>query len=228
MKHDPWLKIITLLSDLVVFDSYDFEGFLKKLIKLIIKLIPVDSCFIYILDSTKNELILVASKKPHTSDLGKITLKKGEGITGWVAENQKTVIISEKAYSDNRFKGFKQLPEDRYEAFLSLPILDKSGSIGVINLQDKEKYNFEKEQTEILEAIVKIVSSAFAQMVLQKKVGELENKLQERKLVEKAKGILMKKDGMSEQAAYALIRQEAMKKRKSLKEIAEAILLVWG
>ena len=80
----------------------------------------------------------------------------------------------------------------------------------------------------MLEAIVKIISSAFAQMVLQKKVGELENKLHERKLVEKAKGILMKKDGMNEQEAYTLIRQEAMKKRKPLSEIAQAILLVWG
>ena len=228
MKHDSWLKIITLLSDLVVFDSFEFEDFLKKLIKLIIKLIPVDSCFIYILDHSKNELILAASKKPHKGELGKITLKKGEGIPGWVAENKKTVIITEKAYKDKRFKSFEELPEDRYEAFLSVPITNKSGSIGVINLQNKEKFLFKSEQTEMLEAIVKIISSAFAQMVLQKKVGELENKLHERKLVEKAKGILMKKDGMNEQEAYTLIRQEAMKKRKPLSEIAQAILLVWG
>lgn len=228
MNHKSWLKIITLLSDLVVFDSLHFETFLKKLIRLIIRLIPVDSCFIYILDHSKNQLILVASKKPHKGELGNIILKKGEGITGWVAENKKTVIISEKAYKDKRFKHFEELPEDKYEAFLSIPILNKSGSIGVINLQHKNMFVFEKEQTEMLQAIVKIISSAFAQVVLQKKVGELENKLQERKLVEKAKGILMKKDSMSEQEAYELIRQEAMKKRKTLGEIAQAILLVWG
>ena len=228
MKQDSLFKIITLLSDLVVFDTFDFEVFLKKLIKLIIQLIPVESCFIYCYDSSKNEFILAASKKPHKSELGKITLKKGEGLTGWAAENKKPVIISEKAYSDKRFKTFPELPEDKYEAFLSMPIIDKSGSIGVINLQNKEKFVFKKEQIEILEAVVKIVSSAFAQIVLQKKVGELEIKLQERKLVEKAKGILMKKDNMTEQRAYALIRQEAMKKRKSLSEIAQAILLVWG
>lgn len=228
MKHESLLKIITLLSDLVVFDTVDFEVFLKKLIKLIVQLIPVESCFIYIFDSSKDELILAASKKPHKSELGNISLKKGEGITGWVAENKKSVIITEKAYNDRRFKSFSELPEDKYEAFLSIPITNKSGSIGVINLQNKAPFIFKKEQIETLEAIVKIVSSAFAQVVLQKKVGELESKLQERKIVEKAKGVLMKKDNMSEQEAYTLIRQEAMKKRKSLSEIAQAILLVWG
>ncbi|CAN5175301.1 hypothetical protein BH09PAT2_BH09PAT2_03420 [soil metagenome] len=228
MEHHSWLKIITLLSDLVVFDSFDFQDFLKKLIKLIIKLIPVDSCFIYILDHSKNELILVASKKPHKGQIGKITLKKGEGITGWAAETKKTIVIEKEAYKNKHFKHFDELPEDTFESFISIPIVDKSGSIGVINLQNRNSMSFNKSQIEMLEAIVKLISSAFSQVVLQKKIGELENKLVERKRIEKAKGILMKKDKMSEQEAYSLIRQEAMKKRKSLGEIAEAILLVWG
>ncbi len=228
MNHESFLKIITLLSDLVVFDSVDFEQFLKKLIKLITRLIPIDSCFIYIYDQSKNELILVASKKPHKGQLGKIILKKGEGITGWVAETKKTVILNKEAYRNIHFKHFDQLPEDKFEAFLSVPIVDKSGSIGVINLQNKLEFKFNNEQIEMLQAIVKIVSSAFAQVVLQKKLGLLENKLLERKQIEKAKGILMKKNDMSEQEAYSLIRQEAMKKRKTLGEIAEAVLLVWG
>ncbi len=228
MNHDSWLKIITLLSDLVVFNSFDFESFLKKLIKLIMKLVPVDSCFIYIFDPAKNELILTASKKPHKSHLGRIIIKKGEGITGWVAEQKKTVVIAEKSYNDKRFKHFEELPEDDFEAFLSVPIVDKSGSIGVINLQNRKKTLFKKKQIEMLEAIVKIVSSAFAKVALQERVGVLESRLQERKLVEKAKGILMKKNGLSEQEAYSLIRMEAMKKRKTLAQIAEAVLLVFG
>ena len=228
MKTDHWPKIITLLSDLVVHDSYSFKEFLSQLMKLILKFVPVDSCFIYIYDETENDLILMASKKPHVNQLGKIKLKKGEGITGWVAEKQKTVVLNKKSYKDKRFKSFNELPEDMYEAFLSVPITYKSGSIGVINLQNKNKYVFKKEQIETLEAIVKIVSAGFATVVLQKKVDLLENQLGERKLIEKAKGILMEKNNLSESEAYSLIRQEAMKKRKSKSDIAEAIILVWG
>jgi len=53
----------------------------------------------------------------------------------------------------------------------------------------------------------------------------IQEALESRKLVEKAKGILMKEKGISEEEAYAMLRKQSMDKRKSLKEIAEAIIL---
>jgi signal transduction protein with GAF and PtsI domain len=80
---------VHLLSELVVFKSYSFDEFLKKLIKLLNNIIPVDSCLIYFFDKEGKELTLCASKKSHQSLMGKITMKKGEGITGWVAVHEK-------------------------------------------------------------------------------------------------------------------------------------------
>lgn len=222
-----WVQIVNLLSQLVVFESYDFREFLKKLIILLTKLISVDSCLIYFYDKHTKELILVGSKKSHTDLMGKITMKKGEGITGWVVAHKKTVRLTKKAYEDERFKTFENLPEDTYEAFLSVPILDKEGVVGVINLQNKKPYAFSSEQVKTVEAIVKIVASAFEKIVLDRKVDDLEQKLEERKAVERAKGVLMKKNKMTEREAYQMMQREAMKKRKTMKEIAEAVLLIY-
>lgn len=227
LKNETWVKIINLLSDLVVFSSYNFNQFLKKLINLLIQIIKVDSCLIYFYDRHNKELILIGSKKSHKKLLGKITLKRGEGITGWVAAHKKTVALTNKAYQDERFKYFKELPEDRYEAFLSVPILDREGVVGVINLQNKESYNFTTEEIKTVEAVVKIIASAFEKIVLERKVGYLENKLAERKIIEKAKGILMKEKNLTEKEAYELLRKEAMSKRKTIKEISEAVCLVF-
>ncbi len=227
IKAIPWVQIVGLLSDLVVFDSYDFQQFLKKLIKLLTNFIPVDSCLIYFYDRQNKQLILVGSKQSHNKLLGKIMLKTGEGITGWVAVHKKTVVLKKNAYRDERFKFFKELPEDLYEAFLSVPIIDKQGVVGVINLQHKTPYEFSLEQVKTVEAIVKIIASAFEKVVWERKVEHLETKLEERKVVEKAKGILMKERGLTETDAYTLLQREAMKKRKSIREIAEAVLLVY-
>ena len=116
------------------------QEFLNKLIKLILKIIPVESCLIYFYDREKKELILVASKKPHEKLMGKIKLRWGEGITGWVAAHKKTAALTKEAYKDNRFKFFEELPEDRFEAFLSVPIIDREGVVGVINLQNKTAF----------------------------------------------------------------------------------------
>lgn len=226
-KQESWVKIIDLLAELVVFESYDFEQFLKKLMKVTLNIIPVNSCLVYFYDREEKDLILIASKKPHEKLMGKLSMKEGEGITGWVATHGKVVVLKKEAYKDPRFKSFEELPEDTFEAFLSVPIVDKEGVVGVMNLQNKDAYNFSKEQVKAIEAIVKIVSSAFEKIVLQRKVGRLEDKLEERIIIEKAKGVLMKKQKLSEHAAYELIRQESMKKRKSMREMAEAVLLVY-
>jgi response regulator NasT len=60
---------------------------------------------------------------------------------------------------------------------------------------------------------------------LREEVAKLRETLESRKVVEKAKGALMKK-GLSEPEAYRKMQKIAMDKRKSLKEVAEAILLM--
>ena len=224
--NQVFFKIATILSDLIVFDRLSLDQFLDKIIKLINKIIDVDSCFIYLYQNKK--LTLFASKKPHQNLLGKITLKEGEGITGLVAEHKKTVAIKEKAYLDPRFKFFKELPEDRYEAFLSVPIIDKQGLVGVINLQNKKPKVFSKKEKQMVEIFASVIASGLRKVILQEKLGFLEEKLEERKIIEKAKGILMKKENLTEEEAYKKIQKEAMKKRKRLKEIAEAVILLWG
>ena len=58
-----------------------------------------------------------------------------------MAETKKIAALKKQAYKDSRFKTFKELPEDKYEAFLSVPIIDNEGVIGVINLQNKQPYS---------------------------------------------------------------------------------------
>ncbi|MBV8811940.1 MAG: GAF domain-containing protein, partial [Acidobacteriaceae bacterium] len=61
-----------------------------------------------------------------------------EGLTGWVARERRLLAISREAYNDPRFKFFKDLPQDTYEAFLSVPIISQNKVVGVINVQNRE------------------------------------------------------------------------------------------
>lgn len=63
---------------------------------------------------------------------------------------------------------------------------------------------------------------------LKDKVAELEGALENRKTIEKAKGLLMRENGLSEPEAFRRMQKLAMDKRTSLKKIAEAILLTEG
>src|SRR5579864_9822182 len=85
--------VIHLLSELVVFKQFDFHEFLERFIKIMLKIIPVDSCLIYFYDREKKQAVLIASKISHDKELGKIIMSEGEGITGWVAQHKQTVAI---------------------------------------------------------------------------------------------------------------------------------------
>lgn len=222
------LQIIDILTELTVYESMDFKKFLDKTITIVNKIIESDSVLIYVYDRQKKKLTLAASKNPKSKLIGKIVLKNSEGLTGWVVENKKSLAISEKAYKDKRFKTFKELPEDKYEAFLSVPIVGRDGVIGVINIQNREVTNYRKLDIKMIEGIGKIISTAFGQIVLNQKLVDIEDEIKTAKVINKAKALLMKEKNISEDQAYRLMQKEAMNRRKPMKEIAQAVIMVFS
>ena len=146
------IKILRKIVDLASSDL-DLTGVLKDVVKAVNEMTKADSIFIYLFDGAKKKLVLTASKVPHKSMLGKINLSLGEGITGWVAKENKPVAIARNAYKDHRFKSFDLLPEDRYEAFLSAPIIYKGKLIGVINVQHKNPHTYAARTTSLISTI---------------------------------------------------------------------------
>jgi response regulator NasT len=81
------------------------------------------------------------------------------------------------------------------------------------------------EERDLLPAL-EIARSRYEELgVLRRQVGDLQQTLETRKLVERAKGILMDAHGLSEKDAFRRLQQESMNRRKPMREIAEAILL---
>lgn len=73
---------------------------------------------------------------------------------------------------------------------------------------------------------IEVAVSRFRQtQALYKQVRELNQRLEARRIIERAKGLLMRKQGISEEEAYTRIRQKSMETRRSMREVAEAILM---
>lgn len=153
--------------------TLDLDQVLREIIDLVVDVTRGDSCLLYLLDETGDFLILRASKNPHPRLIGKIAVKVGEGITGWVAQEEQPVAISRNALKDPRFKLFHTLPEDRYEAFLSVPIVapptDKV--IGVINVQHRKAHRHSEAEQTLLAIIAHQVGSAIENARLYQETG---------------------------------------------------------
>jgi len=224
-EKEQEIKILKEIAETISYD-WNLKNILSAIIKIVSKYANSDSCFIYLVDNST--LTLQASQNPHQSELGKISMKKGEGITGWVARHKKTAIILSRAYEDERFKFFNKLPEDKYEAFLSFPIIFNDQIVGVINIQHKKKKVYKKEQISFLETVSKQVGGAIENARLINETDILKEALGTRKIIDRAKAILIKRYGMSEHEAHSAMTKKSMDSRKSLKEVAEAIILMEG
>jgi FixJ family two-component response regulator len=196
---------------------------LNEVVEFVVAVVKCDSCFVYILEN--DELVLRASKNPHPELVDRLKLKLGQGITGWVAERREPVVVEQGAAEDSRFNMFNELPEDHFEAFLSVPLVSGGRLVGVINLQNREPHQYMKREINLVATIGFLVGAEVERVRLDSENSELSNRLETRKLVERAKGILQRDLGVGEEEAYQTIQRESQQRRKSMKELAESIIL---
>lgn len=128
-----------------------FDDILHEIVELVCEFMACDSCLIYLVED--DELVLCASNAPTRGNLGKVKLRLDEGLTGWVARERRLLAISREAYNDSRFKFFKDLPEDTFEAFLSAPIISQGKVVGVINVQHRLAHSHSGSDMEMLSTI---------------------------------------------------------------------------
>ncbi|HYM13628.1 MAG TPA: ANTAR domain-containing protein [Bryobacterales bacterium] len=196
---------------------------LERVVSFVSAVVKCDSCFLYVLEN--DELVLRASKNPHPEVVDRLKLRVGQGITGWVAEHRQPVAVARNASEDARFQFFTELPEDRYEAFLSVPVLCRSRVVGVINLQHRLPHQHSQRDIQLISTAGFLVGAEIEMARLEGEISQLSEQLETRKLVERAKGILQRELGISEEEAYGTLQRQSRQRRKSMKEIAEAIIL---
>ena len=132
----------------------------------------------------------------------------------------------------SRFKMFPALVEDTYEAFMSVPVVSAGKAIGIINVHHRDKHNHSAEEISTIQFIGEQMGTAIAKSLLEEEnarlseeAAEVKRQLETRKVVERAKGILQRRQSITEEEAYLRMRNESRRLRKPMKELAEAIIL---
>jgi signal transduction protein with GAF and PtsI domain len=196
---------------------------LHRVLDLMTSVVQSDSCFIYVLEN--DGLVLRASKNPHADIVDRLKLRVGQGLTGWVAEHRQPVAVGCHAFEDPRFQLFNELPEDHYEAFLSVPVLCRGRLVAVINLQHRHPHEHSWAEIQFVSTVGFLVGAEIELARLESENIQLSERLETRKILDRAKGILQRDLGITEEDAYLMIQKQSRSRRRSKREIAEAIVL---
>ena len=153
---------------------FDLEEMLKAVAGVAVQVTGTDSSQVYLFNDAHDTLVLRAVTDGSGEVIGKLRLKPGEGITGWVAQHKEAVALGHNAHTDARFKFVPELQEDKFKSMLSVPLIYRGDVLGVINVRTVSDHQYTKTQVRLLQSIASQIS------------GAIENSRQYRKLEKRA------------------------------------------
>lgn len=223
VSYKEYVEAVSRISEALTSGLY-LEDILKLIVTVTANVMKAKICGLWLLDEKEGSLTIAATQSMSREYLKERSLKVGEGIVGLVAEEKKPVAIHDVS-KDARFREKELAKKEGLVSMLSVPMMVKDGVKGVLNCYTTFPYEFTAGDIDLLSTVANQAGVAIENAELLTRVNMLQDELETRKRIEKAKGILIRRKKISEEDAYNLIREASMSKRVPMKEIAEAIIM---
>ncbi len=217
------LEALSKISKAISSDLY-LEDILRLIVVVTAEVMKSKVCSLWLLDERDNTLKIRATQAMSEEYLKERSLKMGEGVVGYVAVENRPVMTYD-VLKDSRYKEKELARKEGLVSMLSVPMCVKDKVIGVINCYTSHPHKFTKSEVEVFTTVANQAAIAIENAGLIMKAKIIEDELISRKVVERAKGILMKEQNLSEEEAFRRLQKKSMDLRKSMREIAEAIIL---
>lgn len=224
ISHAKQLEAISKVSSTITSNLY-LEDILKLIVTVTAELMDSKICSLMLLNEKTGELVLKATQSMSDIYNKKPTLKLGEGIAGRVALENKPLSVFDLP-AEKEYKSKTIAEKEGLKSLLSVPLSVKGKVIGVLNSYTSYPHKFTNDEVTILTTVANQAAIVIENAELLVKTKVIQEELESRKSIERAKGILMRQNGISEDEAFRNIQRQSMNMRKSMREIAEAIILI--
>jgi len=217
------IEALTKISKAITSDRY-FEDILRLVVTVTAETMHSKICSLWLLDDNEGALKLQATQSISEDYLKERSLKMGEGIVGQVAATREPRAVPNVLEAPD-YKEKELARKEGVVSMLSVPMVVKDRVIGVINCYTSYAHEFTETEKNVLITVANEAAVAIENTELMVKTRVIQEELESRKLIERAKDLLMTRRGLSGPDAYRWIQRRSMDTRKSMKEISEAIVL---
>lgn len=182
-----------------------------------------DECCTYVRQG--DELMPWVWKHVIRGSVQRSALSIHDGFAGAVSEHRAPIAVSAESARGVAFKAFEDWSRNPGETLVCAPFLSRLQIAGAITLRHWKPRVYRRQEFEFLSSIGYIVGAELGISRLEEENANLLLELETRKLVARGKGILQRDLGMSDQEAYVALERESHLKKRSLKDIAQAVIL---
>lgn len=154
----------------------DLQPLAASVARLIVEATTTDVCFVHVLDDNGGSLTLMGATPPFVSQVGRIHLPVGEGVSGWVASHRKPAVIAADKGTDPRYRYFPELGGEDYTSMVSVPMESRpTGLVGVLNVHTRQRRDFTDRDVRLLSSIGSLVAGAVHQARLHRRLAAREH-----------------------------------------------------
>ncbi|MBU3979842.1 MAG: GAF and ANTAR domain-containing protein [Proteobacteria bacterium] len=224
--HDKYIKALMDISRAITSDLY-LEDILKLILMVTARVTGVEICSLWLIDESVSpiKIRLKASQTIDPEYMKDRSLNMNEGVVGFVATN-KIPLIVENVLDEPRFKEKEMAKKLGLVSMVSVPLRVKDEKvIGVLNCFTASYHKFSETEVNLIITVANQAAVAILNTELMVKTKVVQEELETRKLVERAKDVLMNRRNKTGEEAYRWIRKRSMDTRKSMRCVAEAIIL---
>ncbi len=220
------VELLWNISQSLVSKSY-LQDILQLIVTMTAAAMGTKICSLMLLDEKKGELSITATQALSPIYLNKPAVKIGESISGRVVKTKKPIIVAD-IQKDETYRFPDIAKAEGIVSLLSVPLLVGERVIGVINSYTATQHDFSKEEVKILQAVANQAAIAIENTKLREENLSIRQALDERKVVEQAKALLIEHENMKEAQAYQLLQKTSRDKRKPMAEVAQAIIVFYS
>jgi len=217
------IEAISKVANLITSGLY-LEELLRLIVQVTAEIMNSKISSLMLFDPDNKELVVRATQSISEAYNKKPNIKLGEGIAGIVAQENKPICVLD-VKEDERYLNRDIAKKEGLCSLASVPLAVKGKVIGVLNCYTSKKHKFIKHELELLTALANQAAVAIENAELDLRARSAEEALLTRKLIERAKDILSQEANILPSEAYRLIQKQSMDTRKSMREIAEAIII---
>jgi signal transduction protein with GAF and PtsI domain len=221
-----YIKALMDISRAITSDLF-LEDLLKLIVMVTAKVMDVDICSLWLIDDEADppQIRLKATQAIAPEYVKDRSLDMNEGVVGHVASRKRPLVIKNVLRS-KRFKERDMARRLGLVSMVGVPLQLKSEEVvGVLNCFTSVPHDFSQTEINLLSTVANQAAVAILNTELMVKTKVIQEELENRKMIEQAKEVLIERKGLTAQQAHRWLQKRSMDSRKSMRQIAEAILL---
>ncbi len=201
-SYKKQIEALSEISQAISSDQY-LDDILKLIVTVTANVMGSKICSLWILDEKEKALKIRATQTMSEEYLKERSLRLGEGVVGYVAQQKKPLAVLD-VLKEPRFKEKELARKEGLVSMLSVPLALKDKVIGVINCYTSYPHEFTETERAVLTTVANQAAICIENTELMVKTKVIQEELEVRKLVERAKGIIMKRHGLSKKRRRGL------------------------